>query len=725
MDKLNIDLKNCYGIKTLKRQFDFSEHTVFAIYAPNASMKSSLAQTFKDVAAGAQSNDRIFPDRVCQRKITDENEVDLPMESVFVVRPYDEEVGHTEKTSTLLVNSTLRKEYEQLHTKIDKSTEAFLKALKKQSGSKKDLEKEISSAFTRSDDQFYVALTRVKDELASQHDAPYADIKYDTIFNDKVLTFLGTKDVKTAIESYIKRYNELLAGSTYFKKGTFNYYNASTIAKSLADNGFFNAKHTVSLNAETKLEITSQKQLEELIAKEKEGISKDKELRKKFADIDKLIYKNVDLRSFGAYVADQEGLLSKLANIDAFKEEVWKSYFKAQNQLYTDLITDYQAAEERKRQIEKEARQERTQWESVIEMFNDRFVVPFKLTPKNRVSVILGQEPMLSLGFTFEDGDGKTLVERAALMQVLSTGEKKAFYVLNIIFEVEARKKTRQETVFVVDDIADSFDYQNKYAIIQYLQDIAEEPYFKQIILTHNFDFFRTISSRFVRYSHCLMASKSSTGIALEQAAGIKNVFVNDWKPSFFTDPKKRIASIPFIRNIIEYTKGDDDPGFIRLSCLLHWKPDSVVITQTELDSIYNTVFGTTGASADGSSLVIDVIRREASECLSAGDGFNFENKIVLSIAIRLAAEQFMANRINDAKFVSAINSNQTPTLLKQFKDMFSSEIGNIKTIERVILMTPENIHLNSFMYEPIVDMSAEHLKKLYQEVLALQGGSE
>jgi len=35
--------------------------------------------------------------------------------------------------------------------------------------------------------------------------------------------------------------------------------------------------------------------------------------------------------------------------------------------------------------------------------------------------------------------------------------------------------------------------------------------------------------------------------------------------------------------------------------------------------------------------------------------------------------------------------------------------------------MTPENIHLNSFMYEPIVDMSAEHLTKLYKAVLALR----
>lgn len=133
----------------------------------------------------------------------------------------------------------------------------------------------------------------------------------------------------------------------------------------------------------------------------------------------------------------------------------------------------------------------------MIDIFNSRFFVPFKLTAKNRVSVILGGEPMLRLGFTFEDGADKADVDKPTLMQALSTGEKKALYVLNIIFEVEARRKAGQETIFIIDDIADSFDYKNKYAIIQYLMDIAEEPHFKQIILTHNFDFFRTVNSRF------------------------------------------------------------------------------------------------------------------------------------------------------------------------------------------------------------------------------------
>ena len=64
--------------------------------------------------------------------------------------------------------------------------------------------------------------------------------------------------------------------------------------------------------------------------------------------------------------------------------------------------------------------------------------------------------------------------------------------------------------------------------------------------------------------------------------------------------------------------------------------------------------------------------------------------------------------------------AHQTQELLARFKGQFASETKAIEVLDRVQLMTPENIHLNSFMYEPIVDMSGDHLRKLYGDVLAL-----
>ena len=74
--------------------------------------------------------------------------------------------------------------------------------------------------------------------MAELNDAPFAEIKYDIVFDDRVLEVLGTGGVKTAIEAYIKKYNELLANSTYFKKGVLNYYNAQAIARNLVTTVF-------------------------------------------------------------------------------------------------------------------------------------------------------------------------------------------------------------------------------------------------------------------------------------------------------------------------------------------------------------------------------------------------------------------------------------------------------------------------------------------------------
>lgn len=722
MNKLHIDLTNCYGIKTLKFDFDFDQHNAYAIYAPNGVMKSSFAHTFKDVAEGVPSKDVIFPTRPSARKVTDESGAELAKDNVLVIVPYDEALGHTEKVSTLLVDAKLRQEYESLHIEINKAKETFLKALKEQSKSKKDLEREISTAFTRRDDAFFLALTRIKDEIAGQEPGPYADVQYDVVFDEKVLTALNTKDTKTAIRDYVEKYNELIAKSTYFKKGTFDYYNAGQIAKNLAENGFFNAKHTVKLNASESIEITSEKQLDELVANEKEAISKDKDLRKKFAEIEKLLNKNAQTRDFYAYLVANDKLLPGLANLDVLKEDLWKAYIASKKELYLDLLQKYQDAEKRKKEIEEEANKQRTDWERVIDIFNDRFFVPFKLVAKNRIPVILGSEPILSLGFTFSDGAESVSVEKSQLMQALSTGEKKALYILNIIFEVEARTKAGLETLLVVDDIADSFDYKNKYAIIQYLLDIAQRSNFKQIILTHNFDFFRTVNSRaLAKYSACLMAEKGAAGIVLKQAAGIKNIFVNDWKGNFYQDQRKKIASIPFIRNLVEYTRGDVDADFIKLTSLLHWKSDSGAITVGDLDAIYNRMFGTLGASTDPDKLVADLITEQAKACVAAADGINFENKIVLSIAIRLDAERFMVTKLADANFVANITANQSQALLSAYMKKFVAETENIQVLQRMVLMTPENIHLNSFMYEPILDMSDEHLRRLYRDVVALK----
>jgi hypothetical protein len=190
MQKLKIDMESCYGIKKLNAEFDFAKCNVAAIYASNGAIKSALANTFQALADGKAPQDRFFPDRATTCAIVDETGAPIKAAEILFVRPYDESFGHTAKTSAQLVNTTLRVEYEKLHAELETTKAEFLKALKATSGSKRDLEAEISAAFTPTGDQFYKALARVTAEVVGQSDAPFENVEYDRLFDEKSIAIL-------------------------------------------------------------------------------------------------------------------------------------------------------------------------------------------------------------------------------------------------------------------------------------------------------------------------------------------------------------------------------------------------------------------------------------------------------------------------------------------------------------------------------------------------------
>lgn len=63
---------------------------------------------------------------------------------------------------------------------------------------------------------------------------------------------------------------------------------------------------------------------------------------------------------------------------------------------------------------------------------------------------------------------------------------------------------------------------------------------------------------------------------------------------------------------------------------------------------------------------------------------------------------------------------------MNQFGDLMKSYVtelpdsNDIKILEKVSITVSSNIHLNSFMYEPILDLTIDHLIYLYIEILGL-----
>lgn len=713
MKKLFISLENCYGIGKLEYTFEFDKNHTYSIYAPNGVMKTSFANTFKRLSENKEPEEKLY-NRIPKWEILD-NGTTIDVNKIVVIKSL--ETINTEKSqSTLLVDEQRKKEYDDINNEILEEKKRLILKLNKLSGEKQsDVETKILIDFNSKN--FFEFLSKLNYEDEYQE---YSGFKYQDIFNNEVLDFLKKPDVKNNIDSYFEKYNELFNNSKYFKKGLFNPSKADSISNELKKNNFFEAEHKVKLDGDEE-EIDSFEKLNSKFNDERKAILENKELTKIENEI-----KKVAVQKFRE-ILETISILSELKDLNSFKKKIWYSYFHKEKDSIESLIELYNNGIERLKEIETSANAQKTLWDDVVKRFKERFYMPYDdIIIENRASAILGQ-PNPSIVFIFKDKETGNPIEirkdDLEKINILSQGELRAMYLLNILFNIEVRKKGNLETLFIIDDIADSFDYKNKYAIIQYLKELSKYPNFHQIILTHNFDFFRTITSRgIVHYDNSIFSYKTVDNHikfkSAKEAKSLNNPFINDWKDNL-SNTKKLIASIPFVRNIIEYTRGDKDDDYKTLTKVLHIKSDSQTITFNDIKTIFESCFPSImfNISVPISGNVIEAIFTEAQKCLLEPEGIDLENKLVLSIGIRLAAEYFMWGKVTDKSEITGI---QTWKLFKRFRNENPNLIEELTILEQVILITPENIHINSFMYEPILDMSDFHLKKLYNEVIAL-----
>jgi hypothetical protein len=679
-------------------------------------MKTSFAKTFEDYSKGRQSVDLAFPERKTVREILADGN-DLGGDNVFVIESYNAEYK-SEKISTLLANKQLKQEYDTIHKEIDKSKAELLKKLKQLSGlsgRNNNIEATLEEIFGKS---FFDALLDLEKSVVSSDPLPFHSINYSIIFNDKVLNFLKTKDFKESIKKYIEKYDELIEKSPYLNKN-FKFHHAENIQRQLVANNFFQGGHSVNLfDGSGKKEYSSDEELQAILTEERNKIFSDEGLRGTFEEISKKL-SNKELQEFRDYLLDNKEILPELDDLSGLAKIIWMAYFVDQKSLFVDLVEKYKNGQNVIEGLLEKAKQEKTDWEEVVRIFNTRFShLPFSVNIANKEDVIL-KEDVETIQFIFKDGaETRSFENKNDLLKILSTGEKRALYILNIIFEVEVRKKQDGITLFIVDDIADSFDYKNKYAIVEYLKYMSDENKFYMIILSHNFDFFRTIQSRGVStYNQSLIAFKKDLGVALEPIKYLNNPFVKDWKLNL-SDRRKLVASIPFVRNIIEYTKGMDNDDYKLLTSIVHYKSGVTDLLKVEnIKEVFERNIQDITFPSVVDQNMIDFIFDTAESCLSAEEGLNLENKIVLSIAIRLKAEQFMATKITDKAYLTTIESAQNYKMLKKYMDEYNNEEKNIELLKRVNLITPINIHVNSFMYEPILDMGDGELRDLYTVV--------
>ena len=283
--KLNINLKNCYGINSLEKELNFSKKKIFSIYASNGIMKTSFAKTFKDLSLGNASKDEIYTEREPIRKIT-KDDSDLEKDDVFVIMPYDREYK-SDNIAKLLINPRLKEKFDKEYNEIKTEKDIFLDLIKESSGLKPEkIETEICNVIKQGQkDSFFEALERIEKEVLNDEEPLYKNIEYGKLFNVNTEKIFEDEQFRKNINNYMKRYNEILEKSTFFKKGIFNPDQASDVATQLEKNGFFDAEHSVMLREENK-QIKTKKELVKIIDGEKNQILQDETLKKEFEEIE-------------------------------------------------------------------------------------------------------------------------------------------------------------------------------------------------------------------------------------------------------------------------------------------------------------------------------------------------------------------------------------------------------------------------------------------------------
>lgn len=96
----------------MNHTLDFRQDNISVIYAPNGTMKTSLANTFKDLSNRKIPSDRVYGlPTICEVK--NENNEEIDVESILVVSSFDELMS--KEQGKLMVDSDLQEIYMELH----------------------------------------------------------------------------------------------------------------------------------------------------------------------------------------------------------------------------------------------------------------------------------------------------------------------------------------------------------------------------------------------------------------------------------------------------------------------------------------------------------------------------------------------------------------------------------------------------------------------------------
>lgn len=700
MQEIKINkLENAYGIKKMIVSVDNS-NKLFQdiIYSRNGVFKTSFSTCLYELSNGNEEN---IKDRITDTSATIKLEIvndgvsTNNFENKFIVFSREIYQKHHKKLSDygkelelLTINQKDKETVEKLITGATEEPLIELKIKSKEIGL--DFEKTIdllgSKDLSYLDNIIYI--------LKSIDEAPTVQItqvNFKKIFQ-KSYDFIDSENFKIQVSNYIDIVNKRVKEELFDEK--FDENNCLLFLNALKKEGFLNRDKKRGLIIQNK-EYYDFTEVEKLFKETIKKIADDPKVLEINKELLKTIGNSVEANNIKKEIVDNPILVKELSFGKKNLVRIALKNLGVKTKYWLELL---QKTKTELTEILFQVKDKKSYFEEAIDIYKKRFHPVFDIDLVNRQESMLGLEvPYI----VFKHKSNPTYeLDEDKLYDILSSGEKTTLNIIKFIVEYISNQKNNP--IIILDDIVETFDYSNRYAFIEYINDMVSKGV-TLIVLTHNFEFYKTLSSR-VRLRK-LVASVDKKGVVYIQKN--KNISKNMENILDISNEEMLYFAIPYLREAKTILQEDTS---LLTSCL-HYKANTKSIRIKDILSF----FPKKNLVIDEDKLYLDGLKEQANK-MKDFDEYDIAKKTILSICCRVFLEEKIID--NNINITEGINCNQFAYLKERYKDELNDDV--VQLMDKVQLATPEFIHGNVFMYEPLVDIDGKYLKEIYKEVIAL-----
>lgn len=729
-----IDVKkfeNVFGIKKLEIDKPLGKLNI--IYAPNGTIKTSFCDGLVAIEKGQPCGDVLdetAPNPSYEIKVDlhtyDETFSNIPLNTICYSGTKDYYLEKDEALNTLAISDEIKKEiasirkvYDHLMDKIESIFQTsfhskymkpqFIKAFQTFCGSNKDNRELLYDVIFSFD---LANVTPLK-----------ATLKENDFYNSSNL------EVKKKVDNEDVSNNASIFDSLVKAKmdddvldGTFTFQKLKDTFDKAVENSYFDNEKKRQFYINNK--PYDKEAMKNLIDEKEEKIYGSEEVRKQYEKVTKSLGLNDSVRKFRDNVLNKNmELCGELKDYQIMLQTIFVTIIGKKN---VELIEKTKnKLEDKKKRIEAALNKTPTDlkigkiWKRYEHLFHNK---KFDLHIENKNEVYLG----LSAPSFVKCYPGTKTEITDVIESRFCTGEIRLYNFINFLIDVESKVNDGKNHTILLDDPVESFDYKNKYGIVNYIEQIAHYDNMQLIILTHNFDFYRSMSislgkittNSFNKYFAYRYKDNEVKIYNIKNKYYFHITDFNKWKNA--PNNCKFFAMIPFMRNVIQLSRNRF--SVIKLNDYFHYYNGTEQLT---IDYVWNLLEKKMKVAINNANLSFgksDYYLLELSNTAiplvgtSPINEIDLEYKILKGMYCRVFLERYLFKKYvqktgSKPRLKKGNNALQNTNLLfeKCAKRNVLTENELNKCLE-INIICPAYVHVNSFMYEPLVDVGSEAL---------------